>query len=102
MWRAAPLPESQALPLEFWAVTGLPNGDRHFAGYSAIEWHGCTSSKITRYDPTTRRGVTSSGRVYELVGPPGLDGSGDDALQGWLRIHRAASYVNVSSEYVGS
>lgn len=60
----------------------LPNSNRHFAGENTYGG-GRVSTRIMTFDATALRGITSSGRVYELVGPPGLHG---DGLYVWRRF----------------
>ena len=50
------------------------------AGYRYSEGRVC--SPVQTYDPTTKKGITRSGRIYELVGPSGHN---RDALYVWNR-----------------
>lgn len=42
------------------------------------------SSKIEKFDPATMRGVTRSGRVYQLIDMPGVDPDGQYTMAGWI------------------
>jgi hypothetical protein len=88
VWGTTPVSQTPELCLVRWTVFELPDGDRHFVGYNITEHEGRVSSKIMQFDTETMRGVTSSGRVYELQGPPGMD---SDALYVWGRWARINS-----------
>lgn len=65
--------------IEAWAVFRATPADSentehyglHFMGRNLADWCGAVSSKIVSFDPETMRGVTRSGRVYQLIGLPG-------------------------------
>lgn len=57
----------------------------HFVGHDVRGDHGAVSSKIDRFDPVTMCGVTLSGRVYQLIGMPGVDQDAQYTLNGWIR-----------------
>lgn len=50
----------------------------HLVGYAGYEGRVC--SAVQNYDPKSKRAVTKSGRVYELVGSSGYN---RDALYVW-------------------
>lgn len=56
----------------------------HFVGYDIRGGHGAVSSKIERFDPVTMCGVTQSGRVYQLVGMPGVNLDAQYTLDAWV------------------
>jgi hypothetical protein len=56
----------------------------HFVGYDVRGYHGAVSSKIEQFDPVKMCGVTRSGRVYQLVGAPGVNADGQHTLAGWV------------------
>lgn len=87
VWTARPVSKVPSVVLSHWAVLELPNGDRHFAGYNITEGEGRASSKIKAFDKATMRGVTNSGRVYELSGTPGLEGDGSYVWARWCAIN---------------
>jgi hypothetical protein len=55
----------------------------HFVGYDIHGGHGAVSSKIESFDPVKMCGITRSGRVYQLVGMPGMDPDAEYTLNGW-------------------
>lgn len=63
------------------------NGNRHFMGYNYAGMEGRVSSKIITFDEKEMRGVTKSGRVYQLVDEPGFNHDADYVLSAWLRLN---------------
>ena len=80
IWATTPVSETPEIVLRSWRVMQLKDGDRHFVGYNVTEHEGRVSSKIVQFDKETMRGVTASGRVYQLEGPSGYNG---DAIYTW-------------------
>ena len=76
-------PECQLIRWQIFEV----NGDRHFMGYNYAGMEGRVSSKIITFDEKEMRGITRSGRVYELVDEPGFNHDADYVLSAWLRIN---------------
>jgi hypothetical protein len=106
VWRCSPVAEKPEVYLEDWAVyeVKLPWNEyrtRHFAG-TKIERRGGSgrvSTAIVSFDPATRRGVTESGRVYELVKQrSGLMLDADYTWNHWKSLHRAADVTDVTAE----
>lgn len=98
IWATRPVKEQPHLILTSWSVRQLPDGDRHFVGYCETNREGRVSSKIRQFDPVRRRGVTSTGRVYELRGRPGHDSDAEYVWNRWARMNLIESYVDVSRE----
>lgn len=67
---------------------------RHFAGDA--RWEGRVSSSIISFDPAIGRGVSSSGRVYQLTGVPGLGLDGEYVWNHWLAIHEQQDVVDIT------
>jgi len=82
IWAVAPVSETPELILSAWQIVETDKGERHFVGYNETDREGRTSSAIEQFDPATLRGITRSGRIYQLTGRPGID---DDALYVWRR-----------------
>lgn len=57
----------------------------HFVGHDVRGGHGAVSSKIDRFDPIKMCGVTLSGRVYQLIGMPGVNQDAQYTLSGWIQ-----------------
>lgn len=85
IWSVASVDVEPETKLTQWRVfkvlakDGLPESV-HFVGYTG--WEGRVCSAVQTYDPKTKRGVTRSGRVYELVGQSGYN---SDAMYVWSR-----------------
>lgn len=63
------------------------NGNRHFMGYNYAGMEGRVSSKIITFDEKEMRGITRSGRVYQLVDEPGFNHDAEHVLATWLHIN---------------
>jgi hypothetical protein len=83
VWLTAPIDREPQIRLASWSVRELPRGDRHFVGWNIRGVEGRVSSRIVSFDPETRRGVTNSGRVYELVGDGGANLDADYVWHVW-------------------
>ena len=70
----------------------------HLVGYATYEGRVC--SAVQTYDPKSKRAVTQSGRVYELVGSSGYN---KDALYVWDRwfanVGLSATAKDVTENY---
>lgn len=101
VWACAPVSERPEIVMTDWHVfevcTPLPR-TRHFAGQNITEGEGRVSSPILEFDAATRRGVTRSGRVYELRGSPGFTADGSYTWNRWKAIHGALEVVDVTAE----
>lgn len=56
-----------------WSVIEVDGKGRHFVGRCVESDDGRVSSAIQTFDAKTMRGVTLSGRVYQLEGEHGFD-----------------------------
>lgn len=70
-------------------VPGLDVPTIHIAGYAEREGTGRVTSPVGAIDAPRRSVVTRSGRVYRLIGPPGLSGDALYVWQRWLGIWNA-------------
>lgn len=95
------VPEAQ---IENWAIQEIRRPDKvtyHFVGF--IDGRGRISTPIAEWHSESKIGRTASGRLYELVGPPG------DVFQLELRAlcgacavrYRAISIQDVTKDFVG-
>lgn len=96
IWKATPIDQTPEITLSSWKVYELPNGDRHFVGYNETEREGRVSSRIESFDSATLKGVTQSGRVYQLIGDSGRDGDADYVWSAWKKINSVEKYKDVS------
>lgn len=70
-----------------WDILEMPNGNRVFNGNIYLFDEGRVSSAIHKFDIKELVGVTESGRVYQLKGPPGTRGNALHVLNRWYRIN---------------
>lgn len=85
-WRVGPVTGAVDRTLDAWSVYEVsqagPDGPwtAHVSGFSREGCKGRASTSIIRFDLEARRVLTTSGRVYELAGRPGVNG---DAFAVW-------------------
>lgn len=60
----------------------------HILGLDVNDFTGAVSTRIETFDPVTMRGVTMSGRVYELVGGPGFSANSIYVLHHWCQVNK--------------
>lgn len=101
-----PVSERPELVLTDWhvfevAVLPGPERTRHFAGQNFKDREGRVSSEVVEFDAATGRGVTCSGRVYELRGRPGFTSDGRYVWNRWKALNEAADIVDVRAEIRG-
>jgi hypothetical protein len=98
VWKISSIEDRPQVTLEEWAVFEVPlNGPdqpltRHLAGRSCEDCQGQVSSPVLAFDPNSGAFRTRSGRVYRLVGLPGLcaDGSyGPKQMAGPPRLRQS-------------
>ena len=86
IWRPADVTQEPYTTLTQWRIYRVKGdfhgtGDTiHFVGYAAYE--GRVSSAVQSFDVKTRKGVTQSGRIYQLLGDSGFN---RDAMYVWDR-----------------
>lgn len=101
IWRPASVldePETTLIQWRVYAVTDDNLTTVHFVGYARYE--GRVSSSVQTYDPTTKRGITKSGRVYELLGVSGYNRDAAYVFNAWCaRFPKEASFVDVTKQY---
>ncbi len=80
IWSVAPVDKAPTISLVQWMIVETDKQQRHFVGYNYLEYEGRVSSAIVQFDKDSMSGITSSGRVYQLKGVPGIN---KDALYVW-------------------
>jgi hypothetical protein len=87
IWRPDSVTDEPEVKLTQWRVYLVKanidsKGDTiHFVGSVGYRYsEGRVCSPVQTYDPTTKKGITRSGRIYELVGKSGHN---RDALYVW-------------------
>lgn len=103
VWSCAPVSERPEIVLTDWKVfevklPGRTERTRHFAGQNITDHEGRASSAIVTFDATTARGITQSGRVYQLQGSTGFTGDGEYTWHRWESINAVTGVVDVTAE----
>lgn len=99
-----PVRQRPHVTLSEWAVFEVPlDGPdqpwtRHVAGWACERGQGQVSSSVVEFEPLAGTCVTRSGRVYRLVGVPGLCADGDYVLRQWLDINAMTELKDVTAE----
>ena len=70
----------------------------HFNGWAGYE--GRISSPICPWDQEKMRGISRSGRIYELVGRPGSDVDADYVIGRWLDRNENPKWEDITDNYV--
>jgi hypothetical protein len=83
IWATASVEVEPEVRLTNWQVYAVGSG-RHFVGFNPGWQEGRVSTAVQSFDPQTRRGSTASGRIYELVGPPGCHPDAEWVFGLWL------------------
>lgn len=73
-------------------------GELHFIGYAVDNHEGRVSTAIESLDLAARTGVTSSGRLYELIGEPGRDPDADYVWAMWARANGVICAKDATAE----
>jgi len=79
----------------------LRNGicSRHVWGHDITNEAGRASSAIMQFNIEDMTATTHSGRIYQLLGPPGHAHQGEYAWHNWCRINGVISENDVTHEY---
>jgi len=87
VWSVASVSEEPAVVITGWFVVRMPTGYCHLAGRNARAHESRVTTAVVSLGPEERQVVTTSGRLYELVGPPGRDLDAMWVVGSWLRAH---------------
>lgn len=77
LWASAAVTEEPEIRLVEWTIKEDTAGRRYFVGTRADDGSGRVSTAVVEFDTERQRGRTESGRVYELLGPPGRSRNGE-------------------------
>lgn len=80
VWAVADVASRPVIHLVRWRIFQLSSERCIYGAVSGIH-SGRRSSWIRAFDPKTMRATTSSGRIYELIGPPGHDDNAQYLLE---------------------
>jgi hypothetical protein len=95
-WRVAALSAEPEIRLIDWRIMETDRNERHFIGARLDDGSGRVSTAIVEFDPDGMIGVSQSGRVYRLVGPPGWNENADYVWSAWRAVNRVACYADVT------
>src|SRR5882757_2075224 len=76
-WRTSSVEVLPKVKLRGWDIKKDRQGNLYFVGHRSSDGWLRVSTAIVEFDAEERRGRTQSGRVYELLGPPGLTERGE-------------------------
>ena len=104
VWSVAPVAEEPEVRLRHWSIREIfPERTRHFVGWSQAGREGRVSSAIVTFDPSTRRGVTERGRIYELIGPPGTHPDAEYVWGRWMQLGEVLEgFADVTAEAIAT
>lgn len=92
VWQIEPVEQRPQVTLEKWSVREVPLHGTHAAwtphlvGWSREDSQGQVSSPVLRFDPSTGRALTRSGRIYQLSGPPASDSDSEYVWARWKAV----------------
>jgi hypothetical protein len=92
---------SLSVSLSSWSIreTSAPPA-RHFVGHDLETGTGHISTAIVHWDPRAMRGLTSSGHVYALIGPPGFDRPAEYQWLAWIFHSRIDEWRDVTADEI--
>jgi hypothetical protein len=97
-----PVELQPATEMTRWSLYRVVGGDgkrtRHLVGRAEHEGRVC--SAITRLDLQRLTARTQSGRVYELLGPPGRNSDGDYVFRRWLKLSGCSGVKNLTASLI--
>ena len=99
VWNVASVTDEPETQLTQWRIFFVDGKDIHFVGYTGYEGRVC--SAVQTFDPTTCKGVTRSGRIYELVGHSGFNGDAMYVWSRWLGINGNPEAEDITDTYIG-
>lgn len=98
IWNVAQVAQEPELTIARWRVIETNAGTRHFVGMRLDDWTGRVSTGIAKFDPSTGRGTTESGRVYQLHSTPGANPDADEVWYLWKKVNSVKTEKDVSRE----
>lgn len=98
IWTVPDPASEPSIRLVRWRIFETERAERHFVGFDELNREGRVSSAIRSFDPATRRGTTSSGRAYELLGEPGHDDDARYVWNAWALLNHVPYARDVTAE----
>lgn len=100
VWSVSDTSSEPNVSISDWQIFETEHGSRHFVGSDIRDHTGRVSTAIQEFNLALLRGVTSSGRVYQLVGPRGCSADGQYIWAHWCAVNEVTSYTDVTAEVV--
>ncbi|MGO9444624.1 MAG: hypothetical protein ACLPXB_07585 [Thiobacillaceae bacterium] len=83
-----------------WRIFETDHKERFLVGHCPEEGPGRISTALVSIDIKTGQCVSSSGRHYKLVGPPGYDEDGQYIWDMWAQANEVAHYDDVTNALI--
>lgn len=96
IWKPPPVSRLSLIPLSRWRIFELTDGSRYFVGVDMFDQTGRVSSPIVAFNAVSLQGTTQTGRIYELVGKPGVALQADYVWIRWCELYEVTSYTDVT------
>lgn len=98
MWATRPVTEQPRLTLTQWRLMRLADGDQHLVGFCVENREGRVTSAMQSIDIDSMCAVTSTGRIFRLIGPPGEHPEAEYVWGRWRRMYDIETWADVSDE----
>ncbi|CAJ8263560.1 Uncharacterised protein [Burkholderia pseudomallei] len=96
IWKPPPVSRLSLIPLSRWRIFELTDGSRYFVGVDMFDQSGRVSSPIVAFNAVSLQGTTQTGRIYELVGKPGMSFQAEYVWRKWCELYEVTSYKDVT------
>lgn len=100
IWTVRSVEGQPSVDLVLWKIFEVDGDTRHFVGADTSDFSGRVSSAVVEFDVSTMRGVTQSGRIYELQGNPGDSEQADYVWNKWCTEFGVSTFHNVTQAVV--
>ena len=100
-WTVMSVEDQPSVGLVLWKIFEVDGDTRHFVGDDTSDFLGRFSSAVVEFDVSTMRGVTQSGRVYELQDNPGDSEQADYVWDKWCAGYGIRTFRYVTQTVVG-
>ena len=108
IWKTRSVLQTPEINLSAWRVFEVSSDlwpkkiTRHFVGYNSTEHEGRVSSAVVMFDTAEARGVTASGRVYQLCGGNGFNPDAEYVWSRWKARNKITQETDVTDEIINS
>jgi hypothetical protein len=85
VWKSASITDEPEIKLYQWQIKKMKEGS-FFCGVTS-DGNGRVSTDIKTFDEATKKGITASGRCYQLVGPEGSSSNADYVWNYYKRVN---------------